>query len=219
MLLSPQFIYSFIFTFLFLLLHIRIAVSTFCNSYQGQDPDRIVDAQYLPQFYQKTQYSFTTKWHISLNTPNRYTLKVYHHHHHHHYLSPDREGRLGTTDDFATSFLHFPLFSTALWDLPNSSPVYSLMLSSHLFPCLPCLLFPFTVPCKIVLPDLMNGRYDHTTAGCVSLLSSGGLRVVHLPNGSWHGLPRWYYGLFMRCVVSCGSTSFPWLLFFFGPLL
>ena len=45
----------------------------------------------------------------------------------------------------------FPLFSTALWDLANSSPVHSLMLSSHLFFCLPCLLLPFTVPRKMVL--------------------------------------------------------------------
>ena len=51
----------------------------------------------------------------------------------------------GTIDDFATSFLHFSLFSTALWDLPNSRPVHSLKLSSHLFLCLPCLLPPFTV--------------------------------------------------------------------------
>ena len=28
---------------------------------------------------------------------------------HHHHLSFNREGRWGTTDDFATSFLHFPL--------------------------------------------------------------------------------------------------------------
>ena len=40
----------------------------------------------------------------------------------HHHLSPNREGRWGTTDDFATSFLHFSLFSTALCDLPNSRP-------------------------------------------------------------------------------------------------
>ena len=75
--------------------------------------------------------------------------------HHHHHQSLNREGRWGTTDDFATSFLHFPLFSTALWDLPNSSPVHSLMLSSHLFLCLPCLLHPFIVPCKMLLarPD------------------------------------------------------------------
>ena len=51
--------------------------------------------------------------------------------HHHHHQSLNREGCWGTTDDFATSFLHFSLFSTALWDLPNSRPVHSLMLSSH----------------------------------------------------------------------------------------
>ncbi len=72
-----------------------------------------------------------------------------------HHQSLNREGRWGTTDDFATSFFHFPLFSTALWDLPNSRPVHSLMLSSHLFLCPPCLLPPITVPCKMVLarPD------------------------------------------------------------------
>ena len=48
----------------------------------------------------------------------------------------------------------FP-FSTALWDLANSRPVHYLMLSSHLFLCLPCLFPPSTVPCKMVLarPD------------------------------------------------------------------
>ena len=75
--------------------------------------------------------------------------------HHHHHLSLNRDGRWCTTDDFITSFLHSFLSSTALWDLANSRPVHSLMLSSHLFPCLPCLLCPFTVPCKMVLarPD------------------------------------------------------------------
>ena len=75
--------------------------------------------------------------------------------HHHHHQSLNREDRWGTTDDFATSFLNFPLFTTALWDLPNSRPVHSLMLYSHLFLCLPCLLLPFTMPCKMVLarPD------------------------------------------------------------------
>ena len=70
----------------------------------------------------------------------------------HHHLSLFREGHWGTTDNFATSFLHFSPFSTALWDLANSRPFHSLMLSSHLFLCL---LLPFTVPCKMVLarPD------------------------------------------------------------------
>ena len=60
-------------------------------------------------------------------------------HHHHLHQSLNLEGRWGTTDDFATSFLHFSLFSTALWDWPNSRPVHSRMLSSHLFLCPPCL--------------------------------------------------------------------------------
>ena len=63
-------------------------------------------------------------------------------------------GRWGTTDDFTASFLHFSQFSTALWDLANSLPAHSLMLSSHLFFCL-LFLSHFTVPCKMVLvrPD------------------------------------------------------------------
>ena len=73
---------------------------------------------------------------------------------HLHHLSFNRGGRWGTTDDFATSFLQFPLFSTAFWDLPNSRPVHSLMLSSHLFLRLPPLLPPLTVPCKMVLARL-----------------------------------------------------------------
>ena len=50
---------------------------------------------------------------------------------------------------------YFSMFSTALWDLPYFRPVHSLMLSSQLFFCLPCLLPPFAVPCKMVLarPD------------------------------------------------------------------
>ena len=75
--------------------------------------------------------------------------------HHHHHQSFNCKGRWGTTDDFATSFLHFCMFSTALWDFANSRLVHSLISSSLLFVCLPCLLPPFTVPCKMVLarPD------------------------------------------------------------------
>ena len=67
----------------------------------------------------------------------------------------------------------------------------------------------------------MNGRHDHThtTAVCASLRWSGVLRVVRLLGGSWHGLPCWQHDLCMRCVVSCGNISFPWLVFFFGTPL
>ena len=91
--------------------------------------------------------------------------------------------------------------------------------------CLPtsssvCLVF-FPLPLCLARwfwPDLMNGRHDDATAVCISLQWSGGLRVVRLPAGSWQGLPRWWHGLCMRCVVPCGSTSFPWLVFFSGAM-
>ena len=104
--------------------------------------------------------------------------------HHHHHQSLNREGRWGTTDDFATSFLHFSLFSTALWDLPNSRPVHSLCcLPTSSSVCLVC--FPLSLClARWFWSDLMNGKHDHTIAVWVSLRSSGGLRVVQLPAGS-----------------------------------
>ena len=59
-------------------------------------------------------------------------------------------GRRGTTDEFATIPFHLDLFSAALVELAKSIPVHSLILSSHLFFCLPLFLFLFTVPCRIV---------------------------------------------------------------------
>ena len=96
------------------------------------------------------------------------------------HLSLNREGRRDTTGDFTTSFLHFSLFSTALWDLANSRPVYSLMSSSHLFLCLLCLLPPSTVPCNMVLarPHERETCPYHCTAVQVSLRWSGGLCAV-----------------------------------------
>ena len=60
------------------------------------------------------------------------------------------EGRRGTTDEFATIHFHLDMFSAALVELAKSIPVHSLILSSHLFFCLPLFLFLFTVPCRIV---------------------------------------------------------------------
>ena len=58
-------------------------------------------------------------------------------------------GHRGTTDDVATIPFHPSLSSAALRESPNPIPVHSLMLSSHLFFCLPLLLAPFTVPWRI----------------------------------------------------------------------
>ena len=98
-----------------------------------------------------------------------------------HHLALNRQGRRGTTDDFTTSFLHFTLFSTAPWDLANSRPVHSLMLSSSSSSssssvCL--VFFPLSLCLAICLP--MDGRHVYATAVCGSLRWSGGLRVARL---------------------------------------
>ena len=72
----------------------------------------------------------------------------------------------------------------------------------HACPC-PDVFFPPLFPVCLVFfplslylarwfgPDLMNGSHVHTISVCVSLRWSGALRVVRLPTGSWHRLPRW----------------------------
>ena len=60
------------------------------------------------------------------------------------------EGSRSTTNDFETTLFHLVLFSAALVELAKSIPVHFLILSSYLFFCLPLVLFPFTVPSRIV---------------------------------------------------------------------
>ena len=73
------------------------------------------------------------------------------------------EGRRGTTYEFATIPFHLVLFSAALIELAKFIPVPSLILSSHLFFCLPLFLFPFTVPCRIIFakPEDLETWPDH----------------------------------------------------------
>ena len=138
---------------------------------------------------------------------------------HYHHQSLNREGRWGTTDDFATSFLHFSLFSTALLDLPNSSPVHSLMLPSHLFLCLPWLLPPFTVPCKMVLarPDERETWPYHCSLRLFTVVRRSSCGPIACWILAWtSSLVAW--SLYEMCSVCC-KPSFPWLVFFFGALL
>ena len=60
------------------------------------------------------------------------------------------EGHWGTTGDVATIPFHLSRSSAALKESSNPIPIHSLMLSSYLF-CLPLLLAPFSIPCRIVL--------------------------------------------------------------------
>ena len=66
------------------------------------------------------------------------------------HLSLSLVDRWGTKDDRATTVLHSSLFSAFRRASPNFNPVHSVTLSSHLFFCLPLLLPPCTVPCRII---------------------------------------------------------------------
>ena len=66
------------------------------------------------------------------------------------HLSHSLFDRWGTKDDRATTVLHSSLFSAFRRASPNFNLVHSVMLSSHLFFCLPLLLPPCTVPCRII---------------------------------------------------------------------
>ena len=106
----------------------------------------------------------------------------------HLHLSLNRGGRWSPTDDFTTSFVHFSLFSTALWDLANSRPVRSLMPSSHFFFCPPCLLplLPtFIVSRKMDLarPDERETWLFHCSSRFFTMVRS--LRVIRISAESW----------------------------------
>ena len=98
---------------------------------------------------------------------------------------------VGAPHDFTTSFLHFPCspLPSGTWKTPELSIPRCCLPAS---PSVCLVFFPLSLClARRFWPNLMNGRHDHTTAVCVSLRSSGDLRVVQVPAGSWHGLPRW----------------------------
>ena len=84
------------------------------------------------------------------------------------------EGRRGTTDEFATTPFHLVMFSDALVELAKSIPVYSVILSSHLFFFLPLFLFSFTVPCRIVfaLPEGLVTWPNHLSFRFLTMVKS-----------------------------------------------
>ena len=59
-------------------------------------------------------------------------------------------GRRGSTDYVATIPFHPALFSAVLRRSPSPISVHSLMLSCHHLFCLPLLVAPSTVPCRLV---------------------------------------------------------------------
>ena len=99
--------------------------------------------------------------------------------------------------------------------LANSRPVHSLMLSSHLFLCVPCLLPPFNVPCKMVLarPDELETCSYHFSLRVFTVVSrsSCGLIACQIL-AQTSSLVTWslyemhsilqQYLIFMACIIS-----------------
>ena len=105
------------------------------------------------------------------------------------HLSHSLFDRWGTKDDRATTVLHSSLFSAFRRVSPNFNPVHSLMLSSHLFFCLPLLLPPCPVPCRIFAfrqtqkrnkNQFSNVLFIHALCDC-GLMSSPQNTAVHIP--------------------------------------
>ena len=87
-------------------------------------------------------------------------------------------------------FLCSPLPSGTWWTPGLSISWCCLPTSTSSSVCL--VFFPLSLClARWFWPDLMNGRHVHTTAVCIFLWWSGGLRVVRLPDGSWHRLLHW----------------------------
>ena len=116
-------------------------------------------------------------------------------------------GRRGTTDDVATIPGHLSLSSAALRESPNPIPVHSLMLSSHLFFCLPLLLAPFIVPCRIVfaMPEDLEMWPYHLSFRFFTMVR----RSSCTPIAFWILLrtPRSSHGLCRKCSEVSYSIS------------
>ena len=113
-------------------------------------------------------------------------------------------------------FSIFLLFSTALWDLPDSRPFHwSLMLSSHFFLCLPCLLPPFTVPCKMVLarPDERETWSYHCSLRLFTMVrrsSCGPIvgNMVFVWDVQYLAVAPFFHGLYSSFELYCEGPRF-----------
>ena len=106
------------------------------------------------------------------------------------HLSLNREGRWWHRKWFHNQFppffsvLHYPPGLGEIQACPFPDVVFPSLLLSALSSS------PFHCALQGGFGQTMNGSHVHTTAVCVSLPQSGGLPVVHLPAGSWHGFPH-----------------------------
>ena len=115
--------------------------------------------------------------------------------------------RRGTTDDVATIPFHPSLSSAALRESPNPIPVHSLMLSSHLFFCLPLFLALSLSPAELSSPCPRILWCGHTIWVSVSLPWLGDHHALQLHSGFCCEPPRLLHGLCRKCSEVSYSIS------------
>ena len=133
-------------------------------------------------------------------------------------LSQTLEVRRGTTNEFATISFHLVLFSAALVELAKSIPVHSLILSSHLFFCMPLFRFPCPCPVGLTLLNQKTFKHSQTILTSVSWPGSGVRHIRQWLLGSFCEPPNWLHGPYTKCSIASKSISSQKPAFFSLPL-
>ena len=109
------------FYFIYVLISLSLSRFRTAQHAQRQKYDRISTKPTGLSEKQRKTTRPPKQWTDQATNPQRVYPLI--HHHHHHYLSLNHEGRWGTTDDFATSFIHFPCspLPSGTWRTPGLS--------------------------------------------------------------------------------------------------
>ena len=114
---------------------------------------------------------------------------------------------ISTIDESATIPFHLVLFSAALAELAKPTPVHSLILSSHLFFCLPLFLFLSLCPVGLSLLNQKTLKPGQTNLASVSWPGSGFRHIIQWLLGSFCEPPHWEHSPYMKCSIASGSIS------------
>ena len=124
------------------------------------------------------------------------------------------EGCRDTTDEFATIPFHLVLFSAALVELAKLILFHSFILSFQLFFCLPFVLCPYTVPCRIAFAKPEDIQMWRNYLSFHVLTGSEVHHILQWLLGSFCKPPHWKHGPCIKCSLFFGSISFQRPVFF-----
>ena len=121
-------------------------------------------------------------------------------------LSINGKGHRGTTDNFITSFLHFSLFSSALWDLANSRPRFLLCSSAvrvtniHRKMDVTRERINHTLELTEMLPSF-KAAFNLVNTAVICAIPAWNPHQVHLSSSTWSFCPFTFISLLMPLVL------------------